>query len=64
MTPPSELGRIEREAREIRVSILDVSGDRVAARRERDRMLARVVGPPEPERSRERGKGRDGPGLG
>ena len=39
----AELGRVEREAREITASIIDLSGNIEAAKRERDLMLARAA---------------------
>jgi ATP-dependent exoDNAse (exonuclease V) alpha subunit len=45
----AELGKLEREARELTASIIDLSGNIQAAKRERDLMLARA---PEPEGGR------------
>jgi hypothetical protein len=48
----AELGRVEREVRALTASIIDVSGNLEAARRERDLMLAKVREPSRPEPSR------------
>ena len=48
----AELGRVEREVRALAASIIDVTGNLEAARRERDLMLAKAREPSRPKPSR------------
>ena len=58
----AELGRVEREVRALAASIIDVTGNLEAARRERDLMLvkARELSRPEPSRPTLEGLQREG----